>query len=542
MKILPPETIREICKYCTGWDVWETRKALASLARTSKAFRDESSDELWASVPVKALFDALPSRTILKIGISDKAIVKFKSELMTASDWDSFYRRTFSVRELYLDNAGGVEICILSSIFPSQSHVEQAIPRLIRLHLPRKDYYGHSTTPWLILQVFLVPKLQFLKVNSFGESGWDFIKVVPKRCPVLESLDLSQLHGWPNDDKAVFSDMIRELENLKSYNGPIFQERFGRGLSLLPRLEHVSIETRFGFDRSHSLALGSLPFPALSSISLSVDPSTYGRPGNAIELLRAISSKHGEHERRPLSASIQFVELPLLEDVRECCSILSSYSHFDLQSISLTAQIDDDIEDEDTEVSELALTLIRPLLRSVFLRKAILNVTHQVYFTDADVQEMARAWPHLEILKFNEEACWNTQPKITLDGLRSLLSNCTQLYELAIAITVPWSNYNGAERQLGTLDSTYGIGHAMLAAFNLLDSDIEDELFFCVAIAQLAPYVRICMLNSELGRIGRAVKDAQRLPSCVTGPRIDDSLAAFLADWGTSESGSEEEW
>lgn len=77
---------------------------------------------------------------------------------------------------------------------------------------------------------------------------------------------------------------------------------------------------------------------------------------------------------------------------------------------------------------------LRPSMALRNLRHISLDLGWNVGLTDAELLELASAWPRLEHLLINEDWGWQTSGGITPDGLVGLLQTCRSLSRISLAI------------------------------------------------------------------------------------------------------------
>ncbi|OJT02409.1 hypothetical protein TRAPUB_7062 [Trametes pubescens] len=86
---------------------------------------------------------------------------------------------------------------------------------------------------------------------------------------------------------------------------------------------------------------------------------------------------------------------------------------------------------------------VAPLLTLSALRQLFVSSLFQVILDDAMLDEMSRAWPNIEDLRFNWHYCYRPHirrpnganyPKATLGGLLPLAQHCPHLTSLALAV------------------------------------------------------------------------------------------------------------
>ena len=117
--------------------------------------------------------------------------------------------------------------------------------------------------------------------------------------------------------------------------------------------------------------------------------------------------------------------------------------------------------------------MLKPLLQFVYLRRISLP-GHPFELTDAEIKDMAMAWPNLEELSYWQYRYISPQglitlvPKTSLRGLLWLATHCRKLYSL----TFPFHSSSGALEDLTEDEMLLAEGHS-LRLFDVGFSEIE---------------------------------------------------------------------
>jgi len=274
-----------------------------------------------------------------------------------------------------------------------------------------------------------------------------------------------------------------------------------QGQSLIP-FKCVSLNMRYRFCGDIAPVSNTLSFPSLSDIELHTTSLR-----EAITFLRAA------------------------DHIQELFSIISSYTRFKLKSVVLDGLCDDGDEGENEDECTITLDMFQPLLRCSYLKIVNIDLFLITSLDDDDIRMMARAWPHLELLKINEDQDFGETPRITLSGIRDLLDACPSLKTLALTIHVDSADRGSPEWQLDRLDSPEGIRSGMsLTSFNLVDSQIEDHVFFFVTISQIALNVRdfgegwMEVVGSGVSEVQIMCREKKGLISAWTWEELDERL------------------
>jgi hypothetical protein len=104
--------------------------------------------------------------------------------------------------------------------------------------------------------------------------------------------------------------------------------------------------------------------------------------------------------------------------------------------------------------------MLKPLLQFVHLRRISLP-SHPFDLTDAEIKDMAMAWPNLEELSYwqyqyrSPEGLITAVPKTSLRGLLWLATHCPKLHSL----TFPFYSSSGAVEDLAEDEIALGEGH-----------------------------------------------------------------------------------
>lgn len=77
---------------------------------------------------------------------------------------------------------------------------------------------------------------------------------------------------------------------------------------------------------------------------------------------------------------------------------------------------------------------LQPLLSFQNLRHLTVDIRHSLQLSDDILDQMARSWPFLETLRLNPTYGWRGNSQCTWVGIISLLTHCSKLQEIALAL------------------------------------------------------------------------------------------------------------
>lgn len=254
---------------------------------------------------------------------------------------------------------------------------------------------------------------------------------LPTFCPKLEQLHLSLSGGVAL--RAHLPDIVRPLKNLRVLSCQFEHTSFSRdllhALSSLPALEELQLVAGIYPLNQDVLLIDTLPdsapdieLPTLRLLAL--EGTSITSCAMVLETLKLPALDTIEVEA-PMQSAEAF--RALLEDLNTCCRQDS------LKSIRV---IDDSVYDLDllgvAHPVQVAYDVIKPLEKFRYAEKLELNCRFDL--DDADIEQVANAWPDLRELYLGRDGWYSSAPtSVTMVGLAALVDRCRKLEEMDLA-------------------------------------------------------------------------------------------------------------
>jgi hypothetical protein len=137
--------------------------------------------------------------------------------------------------------------------------------------------------------------------------------------------------------------------------------------------------------------------------------------------------------------------------------------------------------ERDTDI--LTIGAIRPLLNFSELCSIELGLRAGIDLEDADMKEMAKAWPQLCSFSMRTRHTAERRPRVTLTGLIPLVKYCQNLSSLMISV-------NAWEVEVSKSRPAKGVEGTALEVLGIGDSPIADPVPVAVFLSDLFPEVR----------------------------------------------------
>ncbi|KAH7929497.1 hypothetical protein BV22DRAFT_130028 [Leucogyrophana mollusca] len=403
------------------------RADLASLARTCRIFRDPALDSLWSFLKS---FDPLIRCLPQDLWVTDADGFLVFTRPLSFSDWAIFQQYARRVRifgeyrsPLLFKSIGYDVLRALSGFLPDGGCF---LPNLRQLNWPQpQDHMCKSsdTDYFLLLPLFLGPRLTCLYLESSLFPGTDL-----ESEPSTSVLSIvSSLHAS--------SPLIKEVECVGTSEK--MMQSISESISQWPRLGYVEAGALSQHAITHLCALKSL-----KHLGVHLDQQghhTHAKFPSTLESFKIVA--------RSSTACQQY-----LEDIHLTCGHLcvhvasTTYSSassfqqfFTLLSSHLSAA---DLHTLDigyyrpdlTGPPDWSLETLKPL----FVFRNLTTFRSSRYCTaklsDPDLEEIALAWPQLEVLKLGTSTDWRAPALVTFTGILSLLRHCRRLRELSLTM------------------------------------------------------------------------------------------------------------
>ncbi|KIJ62024.1 hypothetical protein HYDPIDRAFT_30843 [Hydnomerulius pinastri MD-312] len=400
--LLLPELLRYLFSYFEeldrdNWPMVPTpsRKALAALARTCRAFQDPALDVLWAELnEPNPLVKCMPSKLWPSIYRGEHRDLPFTEE-----EWSIFQKYAPRVHSLVFQLSVPLYRNILA-VWSSAPVTQPLFPNLQHL-----GYEHFIPEDFALVPLVMGPSLTSLdiEVHPLGFPDLGLLASALQSCSYIRSFGL---YGYRGDDQQVVavSDILS-------------------GLTLLKKLRCDQL--------TDAALLKIFDMSSLRDIRIEISPHQ--------SRLFTAQREFGRHTY-PLSARLlshraysMFLSPKRLR--KDNCPIFSSATallrdHSTLSSLRLHVKGDRDVRHRAT----IPLTTLTSLQRFVNLRELDIQVGYAYEFTDTNIKELVTAWPELETLYINKGIGWHSPSSITLSGLFAVTSTCSKLRNLCLCI------------------------------------------------------------------------------------------------------------
>ncbi|KAH7929960.1 hypothetical protein BV22DRAFT_93819 [Leucogyrophana mollusca] len=389
---------------------------------------------------------------------------------MRLEDWDVFLRYSRRVRSLhhhyepstYHPIGVALDVFQVLSIPPTSL----LVPNLQHLHW--HDY----RVPIAFVRLLTGPKLASLTLRTNTGHALYIIPALSVSCPLLRHIDLGCLF-YSAAYARVLDDALPKWTQLESLAcGEITPDAYCH-LAQLPSLKSLSFRTPSGLTATGSpQGSSAYAFATLESLEIysnTFSPSALFFPSTSSPLRRfSIKLVADNSQPNPIAISQIFNSLASRCTPDTHLRILLDLSRIDLP----TSRVE----------SALTLDNFSPLLSCRNLRAFSIKSGYLFVLDDHDLGQMARAWPHLEILELGTSHGWEGLSQITLQGLTPLLRHCPLLRTLGLSLNATTVGPRRAR-------PGKGICNTHLKELTLGDSRISKPAYVAAFLSAVLPCV-----------------------------------------------------
>ncbi|KAH7918755.1 hypothetical protein BV22DRAFT_898752 [Leucogyrophana mollusca] len=269
------------------------------------------------------------------------------------------------------------------------------------------------------LRLLLGPPLVTLTLRG-NNGGFSQIPPLPVLCPHLQNLTLRL--GTADDDLA---DILRDLPNLRSFHCQGLPERALAQVAQLPLVQSLGFAITSQTSYESITQVASPIFPSLKSLHIDSDRMT-----SCVEFFNSIPDPLNA-TRLVLRRKYNRRHFNSLGSLAVAISVKCASMH--LSCIELTEYKIDE-RWEDYVEKHHPLIDIRPLFSFPNLTTLVLKFSITLWLDDYALEDMAKAWPRLQILDIARHDGQGKTPGISFEGLFSLLRFCRDLTTLGICI------------------------------------------------------------------------------------------------------------
>ncbi|KAJ6461315.1 hypothetical protein C8R45DRAFT_531743 [Mycena sanguinolenta] len=413
----------------------ETSAILAAFAITCKAFSSPALDLLWKTLSLNPslynLLNCLPSN--VWDGLSDDAHFRVPVAL---SDWERvlvYSRRTRSFVMQEIHSAKSLET--LRICFPGQ-----LFPNIETLHWVMKDPLFSQ------IDLFFGPQLTALTIGSFSTvAHLSFLTTVAMQCPLLEDVSiifsdelLAEFDAMENAQVLrqfrSLSCFVQALKHLRKLAAPSLDRAALEHVARLPTFVSLELTQQYPI-------ITIIPTPANIPLVASPESSlqSLDMTGTTVAVLEQLIALLGH-------APISYFKATFPKSTTSQ-EIVSFYARLAARCThsSLISELDISIaENPSTEgvppVNWVVGRDMRPLLSFCNMTGVVLSGPAGVYVNDTTVEQLARAWSRLEVLKLfpsgdaRSDTALSSESIITLGGLLHLARHCPQLKILHLTL------------------------------------------------------------------------------------------------------------
>ncbi|KAJ7166216.1 hypothetical protein C8R46DRAFT_295572 [Mycena filopes] len=350
-----------------------------------------------------------------KSGIRQLDVILFRPVI--PSDWDRFLFYARRVRSF--DNLEDFQTPeayeTLTRHFPQQF----IFPRLEKL-----EWYPRTSSYFGYVRLFITPTIKSLGLTTESISDLEILATAASICPRLTKV---QLGGMPLAAVPLISKFIRGIHHLESLVVPYLDEAGFFHIARLPNLRYLWL---MSCTNLRSLALtpdADFPyFPALDKLKLeSVD--------DAPTLLAFL----GRRSLVGLTIVGRALPAPPLQTASKgfYTALAQHCAHSSLQELALQdgAYSTSTPNAGQLDIYSVGGHALKPLL--VFRNLVVLQLFHSAGFhlDDTLVENLASAWPRIEILQLTSHPSCRRPSRVTLEGIYAFAKSCPKLENLAIA-------------------------------------------------------------------------------------------------------------
>ncbi|KAG6371874.1 hypothetical protein JVT61DRAFT_8873 [Boletus reticuloceps] len=392
----------------------DTRRALATLARTCRAFTRPALDFLWCTL------NSLDP--LLRCYRSRETVVAMQPlRPPSPVDWDVIKR--YACRIQYLGVQDG-----LSSFFLGCAMFETNLfPKLKVLKWNTQPYINFIDTK--LVHPLLGPNLVVLDVTTHGDDTTfpSLLKALPSRCPAVTTARFSILRAGDLALLDNFSQVLCSFKNLKSLvldasvNDHVLQH-----VLMFSQLQEICLAFQPRQLQNFSPSPSEIPLRNTRKLGLALPDLC-----QLIQLLRP-----GHQSFCSIMLCLLRIEFPApigslfiglaMQSQKSTLNLLHLHytrPHLDLQDPALLSSL------------TLSFNTFQPLTCHSHLRELIILLPNPISLSDGELTDLARHWPLLQILDLSYFFRLPEGGKhMTFKGLLSLVSICPALCHVGLTL------------------------------------------------------------------------------------------------------------
>ncbi|KAJ7495552.1 hypothetical protein FB451DRAFT_1550915 [Mycena latifolia] len=408
-------------------------RALAALARTSTTFLEPALDFLWSRQnTVLNLLVTFPDDLIRLTNDWPRNVLVQRP--VSPQDWERplFYSRR--VKRLSLTHSISIVSTEAFEAISLSRRGNHMFPNLLALmlSLTPKTYESQSATS---ISFLISPQLKEIGLD-FGTGFKGLSQIVPTlavKCPSLTYVGISMDDSYEAATLQVVSDFVRSLARIQDLAVTNLDQDAFKHLGGLTSLKVLRLKNpKVTWMPALPIDAPTSPHHMYSSLTaLHFDRTTVERVIAFIKVMSNAPLK--ELESHPFDDAATSVEIGRLYS-----ALAAHCSHNSLESISLHGGWTSERGVPDQ------FRISGATLRTLFCFANIVSVSIYQSFgfdlTDADIFDLARAWPQLELLSLT--AAYELEPnppRATVQGFNAFALHCPNLRRLDMTVdaTVP---------------------------------------------------------------------------------------------------------
>ncbi|KAL4066484.1 hypothetical protein V8B97DRAFT_1874426 [Scleroderma yunnanense] len=486
--LLMPEIIRLIFTFVREFDEVPTdenfpsqpmihstpgKTALASLARTCRAFHEPAIDELWMHLEaLDPLIKLLPRRMWGK-----KHVPPMIRMFMRKKHWLTFQKYASRVKSLrgpcYYRFATTVQRRVMAALASYPKATLPLLPNLKEITWCEIRMFHRMEPCVSLLRYFVGPAINSVTLKLYCwpyhiSSETAVLAELSILCPNVTSFTAIFPPSSQNDPSQEVGAIVSNWSNIRTLRSCALPQTVMDKLISQRTLESLAIELNSSAyppyaghlpESLHTFALGG----SSAAFCTRYLRNVYGYPS-------ALALRIGVDDSNP-------------DDINELFHILPD--HLDkvaLRTISVELTSSYWIA-RSSETFPLEFDILKPLLVFRSLRTVDLDLFSTGGLDDDAFSMMAQAWPSLESFALGTADVSRKHPKTTLRALISLLTHCPNLSDVRIV-------FDGTMNLTDTGDVHTGVVNTRITEISVGHSPLEDVNAMATCLGMLMPRLR----------------------------------------------------
>ncbi|KAG2122917.1 hypothetical protein DEU56DRAFT_831018 [Suillus clintonianus] len=460
-----------------------SRKSLAALARTCKAFHEPAMYYLWADLNgITPLLGCVPRLRPIRVVGGWQGFCPQGIEPLSEAETHQFLRHAAHVRVLNVQN--NTHFPLLTVLQPEAAET-CLFPGLWSLS------WRVSDTRYL--QCLISPALRRLSISKLSSD----MESIIGRCPALEDLSINRAFGNTTDELSLVSNTVRSCKRLVNLSCAPLDWAAWNHLSNIPTLLTVTIDGQFPSPLTWD-HLKFAPFLKLTALSFASDAVTDITPVIRRAEFPALQRFDMHIPGFTTAKAEQFFH------ALSQCKASQTLEHIVIDSSYLVLK--------DDEEWGTPLTAIRQFLCFTQLQTLQLKVCHAIDIDNDLLVEAMSSWPHLRSLELDGYSGL-PQPAVTFRALFTALRFCPHLHTLQVMIDAV---------NIDIDPTTESFRHASLKTLRVGNSSLGDAEVVARIIFTMLPFVdRVGDLRRSWHQVNLRLESFR--PSAASGGRVTEA-------------------